>query len=73
MSALPPKADIGRRQLDIRFVPKADIAPQKKHHRREWDSGSEISQNSIAADLTLSEKRLCRQSREMWRFDSSTT
>jgi hypothetical protein len=26
MSALPPKADIGRRQLDVRFVPKADIA-----------------------------------------------
>jgi hypothetical protein len=24
MSALPPKADIGRRQLDVRFVPKAD-------------------------------------------------
>jgi len=26
MSALPPKADIGRRQLDVRFVPKADIS-----------------------------------------------
>ena len=25
MSALPPKADIGRRPLDVRFVPKADI------------------------------------------------
>jgi hypothetical protein len=25
MSALPPKADIARRQLDVRFVPKADI------------------------------------------------
>jgi hypothetical protein len=24
MSALPPKADIARRQLDARFVPKAD-------------------------------------------------
>jgi hypothetical protein len=28
MSALPPKADIGRRQLDVRFVPIADIAPR---------------------------------------------
>jgi hypothetical protein len=25
MSALPPKADIARRRLDVRFVPKADI------------------------------------------------
>jgi hypothetical protein len=29
MSALPPKADFAVRQLDVRFVPKADItAPQ---------------------------------------------
>ena len=26
MSALPPKADIAGRQLDVRFVPKTDIA-----------------------------------------------
>jgi hypothetical protein len=26
MSALPPKADIARRQLDVRFVPQADTA-----------------------------------------------
>jgi hypothetical protein len=25
MSAIPPKADIAGRQLDVRFVPKADI------------------------------------------------
>jgi hypothetical protein len=25
MSALPPKADIAGRQLDVRFVPKADV------------------------------------------------
>ena len=25
MAALPPIADIGGRQLDVRFVPKADI------------------------------------------------
>jgi hypothetical protein len=25
MSALPPKADIGQRDSDVRFVPKADI------------------------------------------------
>jgi hypothetical protein len=27
MSALPPKADIAGRELNVRFVPKADIAP----------------------------------------------
>jgi hypothetical protein len=26
MSALPPKADIGERNWDVRFVPKADVA-----------------------------------------------
>jgi hypothetical protein len=26
MSALPPKADIAGRRLDVRFVPKADIS-----------------------------------------------
>jgi hypothetical protein len=25
MSALPPKADIAGRELDVRFVPKADV------------------------------------------------
>jgi hypothetical protein len=30
MSALHPKADIAERELDVRFVPKADIATCKK-------------------------------------------
>jgi hypothetical protein len=35
MSALPPKADIGRRELNVRFVPEADsctaaINPKRK-------------------------------------------
>jgi hypothetical protein len=30
MSALPPKADIGRRQFDVRFVPKENVgSPQR--------------------------------------------
>jgi hypothetical protein len=29
MSALPPKADIGKRWLDVRFVPIADIEKTK--------------------------------------------
>jgi len=37
MSALPPKADIFRGGLDVRFVPKADIqvraAPNHNLHR----------------------------------------
>ena len=31
MSALPPKADIGERERDVRFVPKADIAVSFDH------------------------------------------
>jgi hypothetical protein len=29
MSALPPKADIGERHRDVRFVPKADICSEQ--------------------------------------------
>jgi hypothetical protein len=39
MSALPPKADIAGRRLDVRFVPKTDITivdavERKVPHRR---------------------------------------
>jgi hypothetical protein len=30
MSALPPKADIPKRRLDVRFVPKADKVHRSK-------------------------------------------
>ena len=33
MSALPPKADIDWRWLDVRFVPKADITSIKQKDR----------------------------------------
>src|SRR5262249_17885414 len=33
MSALPPKADMGQHGLDVRFVPKADIAPHLHRSR----------------------------------------
>jgi len=33
MSALPPKADIGRASRDVRFVPKADIMQRSKKRR----------------------------------------
>ena len=42
MSALPPKADIPKRDLDVRFVPKADImqcSNRSRHARsnfRQW-------------------------------------
>jgi hypothetical protein len=32
MSALPPKADIGQRDCDVRFVPNADITQCSKLH-----------------------------------------
>jgi hypothetical protein len=35
MSALPPKADIRRRGLDVRFVPKAEVGGIiRSRHRR---------------------------------------
>jgi hypothetical protein len=35
MSALPPKADIACRQLDVRFVPQADITGLLGQRERE--------------------------------------
>jgi hypothetical protein len=36
MSALPPKADIAEGQLDVHFVPKADIRPAIRSSRQRW-------------------------------------
>jgi hypothetical protein len=46
MSALPPKADIARRQLNVRFVPKADIEPLIRSARRRWsvESAARLNQ-----------------------------
>src|SRR5262249_8656246 len=33
MSALPPKADMGRHRCHVRFVPKADITEDRGHGR----------------------------------------
>ena len=51
MSALPPKADIGGRQFDVRFVPEADLCTAAKsvlvdqligcHKQRLWDGEAE--------------------------------
>ena len=40
MSALPPKADIRQRDLDVRFVPKADIEPPHSDHPRRRVAGA---------------------------------
>jgi hypothetical protein len=34
MSALPPKADIAGRQLDVRFVPEADMGSNAASRKR---------------------------------------
>jgi hypothetical protein len=46
MSALPPKADIAGRRLDVRFVPKADYGPLLSP-RRHWRRNGEIERRSI--------------------------
>jgi hypothetical protein len=43
MSALPPKADIGRHRFDVRFVPIADIPLLRRHHTRRLGPRSSIS------------------------------
>jgi hypothetical protein len=46
MSALPPKADIGERGWDVRFVPKADFDRSLDHlvgagEQRRWHGKAE--------------------------------
>jgi hypothetical protein len=48
MSALPPKADIGGRQLDVRFVPEADIATISKTSS---GNGSSYIEDATAASF----------------------
>jgi hypothetical protein len=43
MSALPPKADIAGRQLNVRFVPKADIALRLAPVRRSGETSRRAS------------------------------
>jgi hypothetical protein len=40
MSALPPKADIGRLQLDVCFVPIADMALFTRSHDQDGQAAS---------------------------------
>src|SRR6516165_3075362 len=59
MSALPPKADIGTRSRDVRFVPKADILHCGKERRYSITSSAVASSDcgitrpSDFADLRL--------------------
>ena len=49
MSALPPKADIVEHRRDVRFVPKADSAPQHIYLRTGDYSHNLSSGSSIEA------------------------
>jgi len=46
MSALPPKADINSGVFDVRFVPKADIAGQRRPpaSKKKSTGGHDINQ-----------------------------
>ena len=51
MSALPPKADIGTQQRDVRFVPKADIGTSHGTNRAYRDChGSLFGGDHMAVD-----------------------
>ena len=51
MSALPPKADIRRLQLDVRFVPQADTLRSSKDRRYSM-TGADYGE--VARDATQS-------------------
>jgi len=56
MSASPPKADIGRRELNVRFVPKADIAPVLHLMLGNSDLGASGNQNNAQDDFDRSDR-----------------
>jgi deoxyribodipyrimidine photolyase-like uncharacterized protein len=76
MSALPPKADIAGRHLDVRFVPEADVAVHSPMSDKLQLSGSceiiqslpllppakygEVSPNAFAVFFIQEEFYLCR-------------
>jgi hypothetical protein len=52
MSALPPKADIAGRRLDVRFVPLAEVLPFQERSRFEWNVSS-IASRTLAVCWAL--------------------
>jgi hypothetical protein len=51
MSALAPKADIARRQLDVRFVPKADQLHRNKMARYSITSLARHAAKEVSAPM----------------------
>jgi len=49
MSALPPKVDIRQRDLDVRFVPEAEVIPHPASSTRTSSAGSTSSRIVLAA------------------------
>jgi hypothetical protein len=53
MSALPPKADIAGRQLNVRFVPKADIWRSACRQRRNQRRPSQVRAGKARHDEAI--------------------
>src|SRR6516164_10248248 len=59
MPALPPKADMAGRQLDVRFVPKADIHALQQSSRYSSTSSAATSRvGGIVKPIALAVRRL---------------
>jgi hypothetical protein len=58
MSALPPKADIPRRECDVRYVPKADIDECMGHVRFSFESGHRAAAHSGIGGNRKKDRRL---------------
>jgi hypothetical protein len=58
MSALPPIADIGHRECDVRFVPKADSCTAAK---RDYSITSSASASILSGTVMHRNKRLFDQ------------
>ena len=56
MSALPPRADIGCRCWDVRFVPKADIGTQSLTRREEQEEEDADVADIIGGDIEKKEE-----------------
>jgi hypothetical protein len=66
MSALPPKADIAGRQLNVRFVPIADIAAPEPLERRLGRKSRPLTVNKDADG----QRRKCKHDKNAAQYHS---
>ncbi len=70
MSALPPIADMAGRQLDARFVPKANISRFTQSSRQRGEGAEAIGTDAAAGRCARRKEWICRTASGIRSFGS---